>query len=256
MGSNNMANTAAQVPKPQFHFYAAIGTVLTAFLGFTPTYFSPMVRGSFSAHPIIHLHGIIFFSWTMYFAFQSWLVANNKTVRHRDVGLIGISMATAMLFLGLLAAVDSAKRAAVAGFAQDGIRFMIVPVSGVLMFALLVGLAIFFVKNKDLHKRLMLIATASILDAAIARLFLTFVAPPPEPGASPVPPLFVATPPAMLADLFIIAGMIYDWRTRRRVHPVYFFAGGAVLAIQLGRVSFAETLSWNAVAQWLLHAAG
>jgi hypothetical protein len=29
----------------------------------------------------------------------------------------------------------------------------------------------------------------------------------------------------MLADLFIVTGMIYDWRTRGRVHPVYFFAG-------------------------------
>jgi Ni,Fe-hydrogenase I cytochrome b subunit len=74
-------------------------------------------------------------------------------VRHRDEGLLGISLATAMLFLGLMAAVDSAKRAAAAGFAQDGIRFMIVPAAGVVMFALLVGLAIFFVKNKDIHKR-------------------------------------------------------------------------------------------------------
>jgi hypothetical protein len=148
-----MADAAAQGQRPQFYFYAAIGTVLTAFLGFTPTYFSPLVRGSFNAHPIIHLHGIVFFSWTVYFAFQSWLVAHNRTVRHRDEGLLGISLATAMLFLGLMAAVDSAKRAAAAGFAQDGIRFMIVPAAGVVMFALLVGLAIFFVKNKDIHKR-------------------------------------------------------------------------------------------------------
>jgi hypothetical protein len=102
----------------------------------------------------------------------------------------------------------------------------------------------------------MLIAAASILDAAIARLFITFLAPSPVPGESPVSPLFVTTPPAMLADLFIVAGMIYDWRTRGRVHPVYFFAGGAVLAVHLGRVPFADSQTWNAIAQWLLHIAG
>jgi hypothetical protein len=187
------ANTEPKItdkPSSRFFFYAAIGCVLTAFLGFTPTYISPIVRGSFTAHPIIHLHGILFFCWTLFFAFQAWLVASGRTFRHRDIGLLGISMATAMLFLGLMAAVDSAKRAAAAGFALDGSRFMVVPVAGIVMFASLICLAIVYVKNKEIHKRLMLIATASILDAAIARLFITFLAPPPVPGASPVPPPF------------------------------------------------------------------
>lgn len=248
--------STAQERGPQFFVFASIACVLTAFLGFTPTYFSPLAQGSFRGHTIIHLHGILFFSWTLFFAFQSWLVASGNTRLHRETGLLGISIATAMLFLGLMAAVDSGKRAAAAGFAQDGIHFMVVPVAGIVMFALLVGVAIAYVKDKDIHKRLMLIATASILDAAIARWFLTFLAPPPVPGASPVPPLVVTIPPGLLADLFIVAGMVYDWRSRGRIHPVYFWAGGAVLAVHVLRVPFAATPLWESAAQWLLQVSG
>ena len=252
----NAAAPNAHERGSKFFFYAGIGCVLTAFLGFTPTYFSPLVRGSFAAHPIIHLHGVLFFSWTLFFTFQAWLIASGRTLRHRDVGLLGISMATAMFFLGLMASVDVARRAAAAGFAADGNRFMVVPVAAIVMFALLVALAIVYVKNKDLHKRLMFIATASILDAAIARLFITFLAPPPVPGSSPVPPLVVTIPPSLLADLFIVSGMVCDWRSRGSIHPVYFIAGGAVLVVHVLRVPFAATEGWNLIAQWLLHVAG
>ncbi len=250
------AASTTQSLHSRFFFYAAIGCVLTAFLGFTPTYLSPMARGSFSAHPIIHIHGMVFFAWTLFFAFQTWLVANGRTSLHRETGMLGISLATAMLFLGLMAAADSGRRAAAAGFALDGIHFMVVPVGGIILFAVLIGFAIGYAKNRDVHKRLMLIATASILDAAIARLFITFLAPPPVPGASPVPPLEVTIPPGILADLFIVAGMVHDWRTRGKIHPVYFIAGGAVVAVHVLRVPFAATAAWEFMAQWLLHVAG
>lgn len=241
---------------PRFFFYAALGTVVVAFLGFTPTYFSPLVRGAFAAPPVVHLHGLIFFTWTLFFACQTWLVSSGRPLRHRDWGLLGISLATAMLFLGLMTAVQATRRAEAAGFLADGKQFMIVPVSSIVGFAILIALAIACVKHKDIHKRLMLVATASILDAAIARWFLTFLAPPPVPGASPVPPLSVTVPPGLLADLFIVAGMVFDWRTRGRIHPVYVWAGGAVLALQLLRVPLAMSPAWDAVAVWLMRVTG
>lgn len=251
---------SAASPAPQqnarFFFHAALGTVLVAFLGFTPTYFVPLAKGAYAAPPIVHLHAIVFFVWTLFFACQTWLVSSGRTVRHRDWGLLGISLATAMLFLGLMTAVQTTRRAEAAGFLADGKHFMIVPVGNMVGFAILFALAILFVKHKDIHKRLMLVATASILDAAIARWFLTFLAPPPVPGASPVPPLFVTVPPALLADLFIVAGMVFDWRTRGRIHPAYFWAGGAVLALQLLRVPLATSPAWDAVAVWLMRVTG
>ena len=254
--STAAAPTAAQVRGSYFYVWCALGCAVVAFLGFTPTYFAPLVRGSFSASPIVHIHGIVFFSWTLFFTYQAWLVANGRTMRHRDVGLIGISLATAMTFLGLLVAVASATRAGALGFLGDAKHFMIVPVAGISTFAVLFAIAIANVKNKEVHKRLMLVATASILDAAVARWFLTFLAPPPAPGASPVPPVNVAIGPALLVDLFIIAGIVHDWRTRGRPHPAYLIAGGAVLAQQLLRAPISTTAAWDGIAAWLLHLAG
>ena len=46
--------------------------------GFAPTYFLPLTKGSLSATPVIHAHGIIFFAWSLFFVFQSWLAASGR----------------------------------------------------------------------------------------------------------------------------------------------------------------------------------
>jgi hypothetical protein len=250
------SRAAVQGRGSYFYYWSALACVAVAFLGFTPTYFKPLATGSFSAHPIVHIHGMVFFAWTLFFAYQAWLVADGRTVRHRDVGLIGISLATAMTFLGLMVAVQAATRVGNLGFLNEGKAFMLVPVAGIVTFAVLFAVAIAYVKNKEVHKRLMLVATASILDAAVARWFLTFLAPPLAPGASPVPPVGVALPAALLVDLIVVAGIIHDWRTRGRPHPAYLVAGGAVLVQQFLRAPVSATAAWDAVAVWLMHLTG
>ena len=79
-----------------FYFYMALSCMAVAFLGFAPTYWLPLASGSFSATPVVHFHGLLFFAWTLYFAFQTWLAASGRTVRHRSLGVIGVSLATAM----------------------------------------------------------------------------------------------------------------------------------------------------------------
>lgn len=250
------AGATPQARASYFYVWSALACAAVAFLGFTPTYFAPLAKGAFNASPVVHIHGMVFFAWTLFFVYQTWLVANGRTMRHRDIGLIGISFATAMTFLGLLVAVASAHRAGAAGFLSDGKQFLVVPVTGIMTFAVLFACAIGYARNKEVHKRLMLVATASILDAAVARWFMVFLAPPPVPGASPVPPVGVALVPALLVDLFIVAGIVYDWRTRGRPHPAYLIAGAAVLALQLLRAPLASTAAWDGFAVWLMHVAG
>ena len=257
MATNASAShTAAQTHSSYFYVWSALACVAVAFLGFIPTYFAPMDRGSFSASPIVHIHGAVFFSWTLFFTYQTWLVANGRTTRHRDVGLVGISLATAMTFLGLLIAVANASRVGALGFLSEAKQFMVIPIAGIMTFAVLFAFAVANVKNKEVHKRVMLVATVSILDAAVARLFFTFLAPPLAPGSAPVPPVGVTLPAALLVDLFIIAGIIHDWRTRGRPHPAYLIAGGAVLVQQLLRAPISTTIVWDGIAVWLTHVAG
>ena len=71
----------------------------------------------------------------------------------------------------------------------------------------------------------MLLASISILDAPIARWFLTFFAPP---AASGPPPVAVDIPPVLVACILLIVAIVFDWRTRGRPHQVYLLGGGAL----------------------------
>ena len=194
----NPARAVATSHAQYFYFYMALSCMAVAFLGFAPTYWLPVARGSFPSMPVIHFHGLLFFAWSLYFAFQSWLAASGQIAWHRTIGMIGVSLATAMTIFGFLATVNSMKRAAAIGLTSEGIAFSIVPLSGILFFAVVVHLAVAAVRRPETHKRLMLLAGISLLDAAVARWFLTFLAPPGPPGP---PPVEVTIPPAFVAYL-------------------------------------------------------
>jgi hypothetical protein len=231
----------------------AATSVAVAFLGFAPTYWMPLAEGTFRANPIVHIHGLVFFAWTLFFAFQTWLAASGRLARHRAVGLIGVSFATAMTMLGTLVAINMMRQSAALGQAEEGFAFALVPLSSILFFAVLVAFAIGNVRRPEWHKRLMLVATISILDAAIARWFLVFLAPAGPPGP---PPVIVDLQPALVTFGLLLVGGVYDWRIYKRLHPAYLISGGCYLTMKLIQLPLSETPAWHAVARGVLALAG
>jgi hypothetical protein len=240
---------AVASPARYFYLHMALACAAVAFLGFAPTYFLPMAKGSFSVPPIIHIHGIVFFTWSVFFIFQAWLAASGQVTRHRSVGLIGVSLATAMTIFGVLTAITSMKRAAAIGQTDAGIAFSIVPLSGILAFAIIFALGVAAARRPEVHKRLMLLAAISVLDAAVARWFLTFLAPP---GPAGPPPVAVTIPPAFVAYLLLVVAIVHDWRTRGRPHRVYVIGGLSLIAVKLLNLPISETQAWHAFAGGLL----
>ena len=243
------AHVSATSQAQYFYFYMALSCIAVAFLGFAPTYFMPMAAGKLPPMPVVHFHGLLFFAWTLYFAFQSWLAASGQVRRHRAFGFIGVSLATAMTLSGFLVAVNVMKRSAAIGMTDQGVAFAIVPLSGMLFFAVVFTLAIAYVRKKEIHKRLMLLASISLLDAAVARWFLTFLAPS---GAVGPPPVFVTIPPAFVAYLLLVAAVVYDWRTSGRPHPVYVYGGIALVAVKLLNWPLSTTAAWHSFAGGIL----
>lgn len=227
----------------------SLACAATAFLGFAPTYFVPLSRGAFSASPLIHFHGLLFFTWTLYFVLQTWLAASGRVVNHRSLGIAGVSLATAMTIFGFLASVHVMQHSAALGQKDAGIAFSIVPMSGIAFFAIVFLLAIMNIRRPEIHKRLMLLAAVSILDAAIARWFLTFLAPPGPPGP---PPVAVTIGPAVVASLLLVVAMVRDWRTMGRVHPVYIYGTLALLAVKFLNWPISETAAWHSFAGGIL----
>jgi hypothetical protein len=243
------ARAAVKPSAKYFYFYMALSCAAVAFLGFAPTYWLPMAARTFKSNPIIHIHGLVFFSWTLYFSFQTWLAASGRIARHRAVGLVGISFATAMTIFGTLATINAMKVAASLGLKDEGIAFAIVPFSDLLFFAVVVMLAIGAVKRPEAHKRLMLLAAISILDAAVARWFLTFLAPP---GPSGPPQVAVTIPPALVAYLLLVVAMMFDWRTRGRPHRVYVIGGAVLVVGKLLALPISATAFWHLFAGGIL----
>lgn len=236
-----------------FYVWMAGVFVLVAFAGFSPTYWAKVATGRFSGAPILHIHGFLFFTWTLFFFVQTVLVASGRTLAHRSWGLAGISLATAMAGTVVLAAINSMRVAGAIGMADEARRFSYVSLSGVVLFAGFVAAAIAFVRRSDLHKRLMILAMIPLMHAATARVFMTLFAPPDAKGP---PPVFVSVPPGLAVDLLLVAAIVHDWRTRGRPHPAYLIGGALLLANQTLAVPLSATPGWMAIATWVQSLAG
>ena len=244
------------VPAGQ-RFYVGMSAtfVAIAFLGFLPTYWVPLFSGTLAAPPITHLHALFFYGWTLFLLRQTWLAGAGEIGSHRALGVAGVALATGMLFVGLNAAATSVRIAEAAGSGEAGRRFAIVAVTAVLLFAVLVAIALLNVRKPEVHKRLMVVATASILQAAVGRMFIVLLRIPRQPGellAAHPPPVFVTVMPGLIVDLLIVGAMIHDRRTLGRVHRVYWISGAAVLAVQILRVPLSTTHAWAQVVEALL----
>ena len=242
------ATTAGAVgaTRSRFYVWMAATFVLIAFGGFIPTYWAKLASGTFGGHPILHIHGMIFFTWTLFYFAQTSLVAAGRTPDHRAWGMAGISLATAMGFTVVLAAINSIKVAEAMGLGDAARRFSVVSLTALVLFGVLFTLAIVNTRRPEVHKRLMILSMLPLMQAATARIFLTFFAPP---GAVGPPPVFVAVPPGLLVCLLGVVAMVHDWRTQGKVHRVYLIGLPIVVAQILLSVPVGASAQWMAIAR-------
>jgi hypothetical protein len=236
-----------------FHLRMAFACAAVGLIGFGPSYWIPLFTGAFTVPPIVHLHAGLFYAWLALLVVQSYLVMTRRVTRHRELGVLGVSIATAMVFVGIATAIGSMKQGVAAGFEREARAFSVVPVTGILFFAGLVGAALLNVRRPDVHRRLMLIATVSILNAAVGRLFrLAIGAPPPSSTAVP-PPVAFTIMPGLLTDLLLVPALIHDKLRIGHVHRAYWIGGAALLASQLLRPVIGNSDAWQSFAGWLMH---
>lgn len=237
-------------------FYVTMAAIfaVVAFAGFAPSYWLRLPSGTFTGSPMLHLHGLLFSLWTLYFLSQAVLVSRGKLRSHKAWGLAGISLATAMVLVGLTVAVTGLSRRIELGFGDEARAFAVVPFTSALLFGGLVAFAMANWRNPEWHKRLMLVATASLLQPAIARFI--FLARGNIDAAvrlaGPPPPVEFTMIPGAIADLFIAAALVYDWKTRGRPHPAYLWGFGAVLAVHLSRPLISRTETWLSFTDFLV----
>jgi hypothetical protein len=222
-----------------FYTGMAVVFVLTVFAGFARTYYLRPYFGTPILTPLLHLHGVVFTSWLALFITQTSLVAANRTGVHRRLGVVGAVIAVLMVLVGCATAIIRAKVVEVPVGSPSLLAFLTIPLGDMLVFASLVGAGFYFRRRVDVHKRLMLLATIAILPAATARLPFAFI--------QQVGPLAFFG----LADLFIVACLIYDLATRRRFHRATVLGGLLIVVSQPLRLMVGSTQAWLTFASWL-----
>lgn len=245
---------AARASGNSFYVWMAGVCALIAFGGFAPTYWLQLAPATFIGAPLIHLHAALFSGWTLLFLSQTVLAANGRIDHHRAWGVAGVSLATAMIVVGAATAIQGFNAQIADGHGAAQRMFLIVPISALVVFAAFFATALANVNRPEIHKRLMLLATVSLLQAAMARVFFTLITgggPGRRPGLGPPGTVIQTVAPGLIVDLLIVAAMIYDWRTRGRPHSAYVIGGGLLLAAQLLRVPLSTTPTWLHMADHL-----
>jgi len=238
--SNNATHAGITGRQRERIFYIGMAVVVaaTVFAGFSRTYFLRPYFNIQPLMPLLHLHGIVFTSWLVLYLTQTVLVAAKRTEIHRRLGIVGAVIATLMILIGSMTAIIRAQQGAAPPGGIPPLVFLAIPLADMLVFASLVSAGFYFRRRPDVHKRLMLLATISILGAAIARLPFAFL----QAG----PPAFFG-----LTDLFIVACLIYDLISRGRVHRATAWGGLIIVASQPLRLMVGGTDAWIAFATWL-----
>jgi hypothetical protein len=259
MHSPAVALNSSRDTRRWFFVWMAGARVFVAFTGFAPTYWLQLPAGTFVGSPLLHLHGLLFSAWTLFFLLQTTLVARGRLDRLRAWGLLGISLATAMVFVGFATADEVLRKRLSAGFGDRARAFQIASTSMITLFGVLVFAAIANVRRPEVHKRLMLLATVSVMPPPIARLFFAVTAgigPGLRPGLGPPRTLASVMAPSLIADVFILVGVIYDWRTRGRPHPAYLIGGASIVAVQVLRGPISTTQWWSGIVDSLARFGG
>jgi hypothetical protein len=224
----------------------AVAMAATAFVGFAPTYYLAGLNDAPTPvlTPTVHLHGGLCTAWMLLLVTQTGLIASGRPDIHRVTGLAGVVLALATLATGVFVALESQRRvhtAANAGTLADPYVFVMFPLAAVGLFALYVAAGVANRNRPDVHKRLMLIATMSLLGPALARIVTRTT--PGIPGAIGA---------LLLVDVFLLALVAYDLLVRGRLHPATLWGGGLLLVSEPLRVAIAFTEPWQAFGRLLM----
>lgn len=232
--------SAADLTRREHRFFTR-STAAIALLVLVGFGFSTYVRtrpgatafGGPTLKPLVRMHAAVSAGWIALLLAQTYLVATRRTARHRRLGIVGGVLAAGVVGFGWLVAV----RATDPAVNPRAFEFFFLPVSELLVFTILTACALYWRHTSSTHKRLMLLGTLALIPAATTR---------------PVPPgglLFLLGLIGIPEALFILALIVHDLRTVRRVHPATMWGGGLVVGIAASRLWISTSGPWLAFAE-------
>ena len=193
------------------YFYFAMALLIPAIVvfGFSFTIGRNLIHPAIPRPTILYVHAAAFSGWLVFFLLQSVLVRTRNVKLHRSIGWFGAG------FGGLIPVVGVATAIAMGQFDirqlhQNHVEMdLMIPLWDMVVFTTAFGLAIYWRRRPEYHRRLVYIATCALTAAAFGRF-----------------PAYLLNPTFFYAgvDLLILFGMVRDWIVSRKTHPVYLYA--------------------------------
>lgn len=221
-----MHERSKPAPRSRLFLWAGAFGVAVAIIGFAKTFFYPLITGTFTAHPLVYVHGLFLFAWVAFFVVQSRLVHRKKLRLHKKMGWAGGAIASGVVLSTLTVATLASRRTAASGMPVQANGELLVIMIEMAMFSALIASALLVRKRPEIHKRLMLLALIGSLGPAWFRFRHYF----PEVGN----PLFFYS--VLLADSLILVAAMSDLVRNGRVHWVYPLVGGTMFIVHMVEV--------------------
>jgi hypothetical protein len=219
------------------YFYLAFSMLVAAIVvyGFSFTIGDNLIHPKIPRPTILYFHATAFSAWVVFYILQSVLVRTHNVRLHRTLGWFGAGLAATMVVLGYATSIAMDRFDWHQLNQPDAVPFIAVPFWDISAFAVTVALAVSWRRKPELHRRLMLLATAALTAAAWGRLPTNFF-----------PPLYFYWG----VDALILLGVVRDLVVNRRVHRVYLFGLPAFIAGQWAAVYLAnhKPESWMKIA--------
>jgi uncharacterized membrane protein YozB (DUF420 family) len=219
------------------YFFVAMASLfpIMAVIGFTPDYQAISAQG-LEVYWFLHVHGAIMVSWLLVFLAQAILAAKGNLKFHRKLGPISVVLG-ALVFLSIGIAIVHAKIAYSPPVGDlDAWGILSQQLYGFILFGLLFTWGILARKNAAVHKRLLLLATLVLIQAAVDRIrFL--------PGINEA--LYVRF---IYLDALLIPLFIYDLLTIRHIHKITMIGTACIIFFQLAVIMAWGSPVWNKLA--------
>lgn len=199
---------------------------------------------------IVHIHAAAYVGWMVLQTLQIVLIKTGRYSAHKFLGYLGIGLLCFMLVVGPWAEIDFERRT----LGEPGAKtaFMVIALSGVVMFGVLASAGVWLRRSPDAHKRLMMLALISITTAGYGR-WLT------RPILSGLEHLGLSTSfltfwLAFNAAPIVLTGMIAlrDFVVYRRLVPAFVWGTVFMTCVQLLSAWIYFLPEWKALAvRWI-----
>lgn len=241
------------------YVFTAASFIAIVLAGFIPSSLAKIAAAQAGERPplplLLHMHAVLMGSFLLLLLAQTWLMATGRNEYHMRLGLLSMVIAPAIVIVGFLlvgsnyhqtlealqaASPEERERIQQAIRFADNIRLLQLRIG--ILFPLFLVIALKERRrNAGMHKRLMILATATAIPAGIDRIRWL-------PGTYP--------DSALSSDLYMLLAVspmfLWDLFRNRRVHPAYLVWMAWNLPFAIAVHGLWDTPWWHAAARQMM----